>query len=282
MCVYVFVCLYVYVCLCRCVYVYGHVCMCVCMHLYMCVCVCICVCMCMCVCVCVCLCLCVYMYVCICVFVMCVCVYACLYVCVGVCIYVCVCVCVCRCACICVYVFLNIIYSVCSITASNTTCTGDFLHNYLLLSKNSYFFYIQVWQLNLSYFDLYSLSKDRLSVNFIKFLLHLLISISLLTDQFSDRSPAALRLSLSCSTSSQSNNMWSNFCSHLLQEHIGLSIILYLYKYDLILPCPVTIIVKFGVTLIFNFNLSAILGKYVFVISPFVVKSHSLCHFLTL
>jgi len=72
----------------------------------------------------------------------------------------------------------------------------------------------------------------------------LLISISLLTGQFSDRSTAALSLSLSCSTSSQSNNMWPVVCSPLLQEHIGLSISLYLYKYDLILPCPVTIVVK--------------------------------------
>jgi len=38
--------------------------------------------------------------------------------------------------------------------------------------------------------------------------------------------------------------------------------ILYLYKYNPILPCPVTNVVKFGVTLIFSVNLSAILGKY--------------------
>ena len=125
-------------------------------------------------------------------------------------------------------------------------------------------------KLSVSYFVLYSLSKDRLSVNFLKFLLYLLISISLLTGQFSDRSTAALSLSLSCSTSSQSNNMWSIVCS-ILQEHIGLSIILYLYKYGLILPCPVTIVVKFGVTLILSFNLSAILGKNIFVVAPFVV-----------
>jgi len=54
--------------------------------------------------------------------------------------------------------------------------------------------------------------------------------------------------------------------------------VLYLYKYDLILPCPVTDVVKFGVTLIFSFNLSAILGKYNFVIAPFVVQTHSICH----
>ena len=44
---------------------------------------------------------------------------------------------------------------------------------------------------------------------------------------------------------------------------------LYLYKYVLILPCPVTIAEKFAVALILNFNLSAILGKKDFVIAPF-------------
>jgi hypothetical protein len=76
--------------------------------------------------------------------------------------------------------------------------------------------------------------------------------------QFSDRNTAAFRLSLSWSSSLQSNNMWSTVYSPLLQEHIGLSTILYLCKYDLIVPCPVTIVVMFGVTLIFTFNLSVI------------------------
>jgi len=61
-----------------------------------------------------------------------------------------------------------------------------------------------------------------------------------------------------------------------------MSIILYLYRYDLILPWPVTIIVRFGITLIFNFNLSATLGNYSFVVAPFVVRSHSICHFVSL
>ena len=119
-------------------------------------------------------------------------------------------------------------------------------------------------------------------MNVLKFLIYMLISISLLTGQFCDRSTAALSLSRSCSTSSQSNNTWSTVCSRLLQEHIGLSLILNLYKYDLIFPCRVTIAVKFGVTLIFNFNLSTILGKNYFMIAPFVVLSHSPCHFVTL
>ena len=136
--------------------------------------------------------------------------------------------------------------------------------------------------LTVSYFVLNTLSRDRLSVNFWKFLLYLLISIYLLTGQFSDLSTAALSMSRSCSTSSQLNNIWSIVCSPLLQEHIGLSLILNLYKYALIFPCPVTIVVKFGVTLIFHFNLSAILGKNNFVIAPFVVLAHSPCHFITL
>ena len=40
--------------------------------------------------------------------------------------------------------------------------------------------------------DLYSLSNDRLSVIFLNSLLYLLISVCLLTGQFSDRSTAAL------------------------------------------------------------------------------------------
>jgi hypothetical protein len=37
------------------------------------------------------------------------------------------------------------------------------------------------------------------------------------------------------------------------------------------LPCPVTTVVKFGVTLIFAFNLSDISGKNDFVIAPFFI-----------
>ena len=100
--------------------------------------------------------------------------------------------------------------------------------------------------------------------------------------QFSDRSISAFSLSLSCFTSSQSYNIRSVVCSPILQGHIELSKILYLYRYDLILPWPVTIIVRFGITLTFYFNLSATLGKYSFVDAPFVVRSHSICHFVSL
>jgi hypothetical protein len=79
---------------------------------------------------------------------------------------------------------------------------------------------------------LYNLSKNILFVNLLKCLLYLLMSLLLLTGQFSDRNTAAFRLSISCSRSLQSNNMWSTVCSPLLQEHIGLSRILYLCRYD--------------------------------------------------
>jgi len=44
------------------------------------------------------------------------------------------------------------------------------------------------------------------------------------------------------------------------------------------LPCPVVIVVNLGVVFILIFNLSSNLGKKSFVVAPFVVFSHSLCH----
>ena len=118
-----------------------------------------------------------------------------------------------------------------------------------------------------------------LSVNFLKVLLYLLTGMYLLMGHFFVSSTAAFSLSLSCSTSSQSYIIRSIVCSPFLHEHVGLSMFLYLYKYELILPYPVTNVMKFGVTLIFSFKLSAILEKYNFVIAPFLVQSHSVCHF---
>jgi len=62
------------------------------------------------------------------------------------------------------------------------------------------------------FFSVYSLSRDTLSVNFLKFLQYLFISISLLTGQFSDRSTAALSMSRSCSTSLQCISIYSSQC----------------------------------------------------------------------
>ena len=88
------------------------------------------------------------------------------------------------------------------------------------------------------------------SVNFLKFLLYLLTWISLLMGHFSVRSTAAFCPSLSRSTISQPYIVLSIVCSAFVHEHLRLSVILYLYKYDLILKCPLTDVVKIGVTLI--------------------------------
>jgi hypothetical protein len=87
--------------------------------------------------------------------------------------------------------------------------------------------------------------------------------------QFSARSAAALSLSLPAAAV-HSQTLCSLLFVLLLQRHFGLSDILYLYRYGLMLLCPVTAVVKFGVTVIFSFNLSANLGKNDFVIVPFV------------
>jgi len=67
-------------------------------------------------------------------------------------------------------------------------------------------------------------------VNFFKVLLNFVMSLFLLTGQFSDHNTAAFRLSLSGSDSLQPNKMWSTVCSLFLQKHVGLSRILYLCR----------------------------------------------------
>jgi hypothetical protein len=66
------------------------------------------------------------------------------------------------------------------------------------------------------------------------------------------------------------------------QGHADVSIILNRCKCDLILPCPVTMEVKLWVMFILIFNLPATTGNHSFVFFPFVVWSHSDCHFPTL
>src|SRR5215471_15594101 len=60
--------------------------------------------------------------------------------------------------------------------------------------------------------------------------------------------------------------------------HIGSSASLYLCKYALVIPCPVTSAVNSGVIGIFIFNLCSNLGKKVRHTAPFVVSVHCRCH----
>ena len=153
--------------------------------------------------------------------------------------------------------FFFLIYCACSITISNTTCFVG-LHSYF--SKIAYLLYTQVNVSFTCYFIFYEFSSCMLSTNLLNILVYLLIRIYLLTGRFSVRNISAFSFSISCYTRSQSYNIRSVVCCPILQGHIELSIILYLYRYDLILPWPVTIIVRFGVTLIFTVLIKAFVG----------------------
>ena len=123
---------------------------------------------------------------------------------------------------------------------SKTTYIGGFLHDYIISTKIPCSIYTFV-KLTII---VYNLSKGTFVIFFFFLIFVKFVNESVSTHgQFSVRSTAAFRLSLSCSCSLQSYNMWSAVCSPLLQEHIGLSKILYLRRYNLILPCPVTIVV---------------------------------------
>ena len=99
------------------------------------------------------------------------------------------------------------------------------------------------------------------------------------TGQWSSFVMFAISFPLSLLSVSQSYNRCSTVCVPLPQGHSGDSIILNRCKYDLVFPCAVTIAVKLDVKVIFVFSLSLILGKNSLVTVPFVVLSHSCCHF---
>ena len=71
------------------------------------------------------------------------------------------------------------------------------LHSYFL-SKITYLLYTQVSDSSTCHFIFCNFSRDMLSINLVKILVCLLISVSLLTGQFPDRSISAYSLSLSC------------------------------------------------------------------------------------
>ena len=91
-----------------------------------------------------------------------------MYVCV--CMYVCVyasCMHVCVCVYVCMY-FLKFIYSACSITVILHVLVISYAIMYYHLRILPFSIY-KIVNLSVSYFALYSLSRDRLSVNILKF-----------------------------------------------------------------------------------------------------------------
>ena len=69
----------------------------------------------------------------------------------------------------------------------------------------------------------------------------------LLIGQLSDLSAADFKLNLSFFSNTHSNNRWSIVWSLSPQGHVGVFIILNRCRYDLMFPCPVTMLVKFWV-----------------------------------
>ena len=103
---------------------------------------------------------------------------------------VCMCVCVCVCLCVCMCVFLIYIFILHApllwaiLHALVVSYTATYVHLIILTFLDT--------SLSSYLLDLYSLSNDILSVNFLNSIIYLFISVSLLTGQFSDRSTAAL------------------------------------------------------------------------------------------
>ena len=106
------------------------------------------------------------------------------------------------------------------------------------------------------------------------------ISSCLLAGQFPDCWMISRSSSLLVWTSVHWWIRWSTVWSSLLQGHVALSIKLNRCKYALVLPCRVTMAVKFGFMLIFIFNLSLTFGKNSLVMSAFVHFSQSVATFV--
>jgi len=117
------------------------------------------------------------------------------------------------------------------------------------------------------------IKRDLIS-KFNKILKCFLINVFLLIGQKSVCNIVDIKMSLSLFSSSHLCSKWSTLWSLVPHEQVVVSNILIRCKYDLIFPCPVTMVVKLWVRFIFIFRLSAAIGKYSFVICPFVVLSH--------
>ena len=98
-------------------------------------------------------------------------------------------------------------------------------------------------------------------MNLVSALYCLLISVYLLVGQASILVTDNLKMSLCDFNISHLYSRWSVVWSFLPHGHVGVAAILKRYRYALIFPCPVTMVVNFGFADIFMSSLSATLGK---------------------
>ena len=97
-------------------------------------------------------------------------------------------------------------------------------------------------------------------MNLVSALYCLLISVYLLVGQPSVLVTDNLKMSLCDFSISHSYSKWSVVWSFLPHGHVGVAAILNRYRYALMFPCPVTMVVNFGLVDIFMFK-NLVLGK---------------------
>ena len=124
----------------------------------------------------------------------------------------------------------------------------------------------------------FSCSKFIEFTNFENGFKNFFVRADLCTGQLSIFMTLFTRSSLSLFSSLHSNIMCSTVWGPLPHEHSGLLANFSLWRYELMFPWPVTIVVKFGVRLILVVSLLPTVGKNSFVIVPFEVSSHLCCH----
>jgi hypothetical protein len=133
-----------------------------------------------------------------------------------------------------IYIYIYIAY------LAEPSCILKFLFTkylYVILttSKNI------LWKLTI-----YKASKFMLFTNFLKNFVYLFAKSEFVTSQFPPSFVILfVRTCLCLLNSSHSHSKWSVVCGLILQRHVGSFMILNLWKYDLSLPCPVTIVDKF-------------------------------------
>ena len=111
---------------------------------------------------------------------------------------------------------------------------------------------------------------------------YLLVKSLLFTGHLPTLPKRLFRVSLSFFSLLHWNIRWSTVCIPCLHGHSALFVIFSRCKYERMLPCPVIIVVTFGLKFNYTASLLSTLGKYSLVIDPFSVSSHCRCHFRTL
>ena len=123
-------------------------------------------------------------------------------------------------------------------------------------------------------------SKSIDSINSLYIFRYLVISSSLFSCKFIILFMLSLSRSLCALVFVQWKRRWSIVWSSLPQMHVASSLKLNRWRYALVLPCPDSTAVSFGVKLILISSLSRTDGKYCLVAVAFVDVVHCICMYI--